>query len=32
MVEDAIGLIEELDVQLLEQSVLDAMGVVYPQY
>jgi hypothetical protein len=32
MVEAIIGLIEELDVWFLEQLVLDAMGVVHPQY
>jgi hypothetical protein len=28
----ATRLIVELDVQFLKQAVLDAMGVIYPQY
>jgi hypothetical protein len=26
------GLILELDAQFLEQSILDVVGIVYPQY
>jgi hypothetical protein len=32
MVEVVLGLIEKLDVRFPKQSVLDAIGVVYPQY
>jgi hypothetical protein len=32
MVEFVLGLIEELDVRFPKQSVLNAVGVVYPQY
>ncbi len=32
MVEVVLGLIEELDVRFPKQSVLDAIGVVYPQH
>jgi len=31
VVEAAKILILELDVQFLEQSILDAMGIIYPQ-
>jgi hypothetical protein len=32
VVEATKKLILELDVQFLEQSILDVMGIVYPQY
>jgi len=32
MVEVVKGLIVKLDAQFLEQVVVDAMGIVYPQY
>jgi hypothetical protein len=32
MAKAVIGIIEELNVWFLQQLVLDAMGVVYPQY
>jgi len=32
MVEVVLSLIEELDIRFPKQSVLDAIGVVYPQY
>jgi hypothetical protein len=30
--EVVVGLIEELDAQFLEYTILDAMGIVCPQY
>jgi hypothetical protein len=32
MAKVVVGLIEELNVRFLKQLVLNAMGVVYPQY
>jgi hypothetical protein len=26
------GLIPKLDAQILEQTIMDAMGIIYPQY
>jgi hypothetical protein len=32
MADVAKGSITELDAQFLEQAIMDAMGIIYPQY